>query len=802
MSPSVRTKPRLLVRGGALLGSAVVVAMVTGPTAYAASGSGGGVDVVNTETVQVYMDADAHPTSKRVYEQLGLTGDGKVDLRNPIATRGLRNLDGFSSVDVKRGDQVVDTTVHGEKSYRTVSDYTGKLPLGVEVEYTLDGKRVQPGDVVGKSGELTVTYTVTNRTAESQQVTWKDGDGNDRTTTEDVVVPMVGTLTTTVPNRFRDVSSKEANMAGDGKGGTTLSYTMTLFPPIGAPSATFGYTAKITDGVIPPAEINALPVDPLESPTFSKAAESYQGGAASGRELTEGASTIDANLLKLRDGANELLGGIVQLRDGSTELSDGLGGKLAPGGKQLSAGQNVLTAGLFKLVRGNEDLNDGTGQALAGGKKLSGGLRRISGGLDQLHSQLTSPESRGGMAQIREGIVKLQGGVGDPDAPANDKTLIGGLKLLTSTDPQKPGLPVAKAGATQLKGGLVQLKGNGDPTDTVNGGISAIQKGIAGAKVSIDDKTADGAAADKLVGGLTGVKNGYCPLLPAPAQPGCNDSLQQLIDGASQSKAELKALSAGLGSASTGLSRAVAGLGSESADGTLINGAARLEAGVGSASEGASKLQAAASTLIAPGLQQLLDGYDQLTGKLGEATAGVGLLDDGASTASTGMTALTDGIGDIDAGSGKILAGTRKAYGGSTKLEDGADALSAGITAAAAGSDKLTAGLRKAATSAPQLPEGAQKLSTQGSKKLIEAGRDTTRTYAQNVAVIAASAERANSHSMINGAPEDASSLSAYSFKLAGADGEGSRNLVRTLGGAAVLAASGGVLLLRRRFLG
>ena len=42
-------------------------------------------------------------------------------------------------------------------------------------------------------------------------------------------------------------------MAGDGKGGTKLSFTMTLFPPIGSDTATFGYTAEIADGVVPRA---------------------------------------------------------------------------------------------------------------------------------------------------------------------------------------------------------------------------------------------------------------------------------------------------------------------------------------------------------------------------------------------------------------------------------------------------------------------------------------------------------------------------------------------------------------------
>ena len=69
---------------------------------------------------------------------------------------------------------------------------------------------------------------------------------------------------------------------------------MTLFPPIGSTTAVFGYTADINDGVVPRAEISALPVNPLESPTFKTAAASYQGGADTGAKLTDGATRSTA----------------------------------------------------------------------------------------------------------------------------------------------------------------------------------------------------------------------------------------------------------------------------------------------------------------------------------------------------------------------------------------------------------------------------------------------------------------------------------------------------------------------------
>ena len=322
---------KTLFRMTAVGGMSLLVAAAIAPGAIASDTIGGDVKVSNTETVQVLMDASGKIAAQRVYDQLVLTGKGKVDVANPVSTNALRNLDGFGSYDLRDGKVRVQTDVDGTKKFRSVSNFTKKLPLDISVGYFLDGKKVNPGDVVGKSGKLEVRYRVTNNTGIDQEVPFKDGKGNDKTSKESVVIPMVGSLTTTLPSTFTKVKSKEANAAGDGRGGTSLSFTMTLIPPIGKNYADFGYTAQITDGVIPKATISALPINPLESPSFSGAAASYKGGAETGADLTAGATEIDANVLKLRDGANELVAGLLQLQAGAGQLSAGLNNDAAPG---------------------------------------------------------------------------------------------------------------------------------------------------------------------------------------------------------------------------------------------------------------------------------------------------------------------------------------------------------------------------------------------------------------------------------------------------------------------------------------
>jgi putative membrane protein len=209
------------------------------------------VNISNTETVQAHLNPDGSVIDARVYEQIALQGNGTVVIKDPVSASNLRNLDGFSSFVVTDNSIITRQTVDGQQRLRTVSDYNKKLPLQVTVTYKLNGKTVEAGDVVGKSGHLEVHYKVTNVTGKDQDVTYNDGTGQMVTQTANVVIPMVGTLTTVLPSNFVDVTSAEANMAGDGRGQTQMSYTMTLFGPIGSPTSEFGYSANITKGLIP-----------------------------------------------------------------------------------------------------------------------------------------------------------------------------------------------------------------------------------------------------------------------------------------------------------------------------------------------------------------------------------------------------------------------------------------------------------------------------------------------------------------------------------------------------------------------
>ncbi|TCJ30935.1 hypothetical protein [Nocardioides jejuensis] len=775
----------------ALLGATAALALgASAPVAAAphlAARDSGHADIVDTETVQAYADATGNVDTQRVYEQLVLRGSGTVTVTNPVSTKGLRNLDGFGGFAVRDGNQIATYDLDkagGTVRERTVSDHTAKMPLKVSVRYLLDGKEVQPGDVVGASGHLEVEYTVENTTARTQSVQIPDGKGGTTTRDVPVAVPFAGSLETTLPEQFSDVTSERANLAGDGHGGTKVNFTLTLFPPIGSTTTQLRWEADVTDGVVPDAELIALPVNPMETTPFATAADGYADGAKRGNELGAGAREMDANLLKLRDGAQDLLGGLVQLHDGADTLSAGLKNDALPGARKLADGSAALDAGLAKidsgsgrLAAGATKLSNGTHDAAKGSTDLRNGLARISDGLGKLADVDGLPAAAEGAKALKAGVDQVLAGFG---AVGQTGTLLDGLSRLET------GLGQLAGGLQQLNGGLGQAKGG---VDQSKGGVDQVRAGLSSA---VDA----GGSIDQLLGGLQA-------LLGLDCGPICQGVVTtKLVPSVQQSKTQLTAARDGLGQVSTGLGQVSGGLGQ--AIGGLQT---QLIPGAQQAADGATKANAGAKQL-AGGITAIRAGLVDLESGLTDAVAGVLALDDGAGTAyagagklSAGLGLLDDGAGTLASKTGELAAGAGEAHAGSTKVAGGNKELADGLSEAADGSGQLADGMAKAAGGAPQIVDGAGRLSTEGAKVIAGKGEQAAQDYGELVAVMKAGGARADAEKMAYGAPKGAVGLTAYDVILQGEDGASARNLTRGLIGGGLLAATAGTVLLRRRLV-
>ncbi|MBO9555358.1 hypothetical protein [Cellulomonas sp.] len=781
-----------------------LVPLLVGTTGGAASAADSGdVTVTNTETVQARLNANGALLKARVYEQLDLSGHGTATITNPVSTHGLRNLDGFGGYQVRDGAVVTSVDVDGEKRLRSVSDYDQELPLQVAVSYLFDGKPVEPGAVVGKTGTLTVRYTVKNVTGKQQAVEYDDGTGGKAKASAETVVPMIGSLTTTLPSSFTEVRSDEAAMAGDGHGGTLMTFQMTLFPPIGSATAEFGYTAHVSKGVIPPATLTSLPVSPLDFPSYKAGSASYQSGANSGVDLTSGAVQIDSNLLLLRDGASELLAGLLQLRDGADQLESGLNDEAAPGAAKLADGSRQLASGLAEA-------NAKAPQLIAGLTLVDGGLSQVDAGLKKMYGQIGTLPTEA--QALHDGIARLRAGIGTATAPG---PLLAGLQQLQkqvsgdapaaladlsaavyANDPTAPGAYQKLTCAITVLGDVLSGAGpaaaggcypQGRPPMPALATVSPASAAVVDA-VSTQLTAGRNALADPAA-----IANPNDPAyyLATSTNPTIEQALAYLYGGAApadptmqQALAYLQGrlanvAGAGFGKLQCGLTVSLSFCPKVDADGKPTAG---LLEGLDAVDAGVSLLVTKVVTSVQSGV-----GGDSDTQANGTLRGGIHSLQGGVDQLSAGGDALKSGLGQLGAGA--------------VRLDRGAHDLASGLKDAADGSTQLADGLATAADGAPGLVDGAQRLSDEGTSQLVDSGEETAADYGVKYAVLKAGAERASTEGMAYGAPDGALGATAYSIEIAGVDGEGVNATGRGLAAVALFAIGAGIATVVRRRL-
>jgi putative membrane protein len=769
--------------------------LLCGAAPALAAASGSDVTVTNTETVQAHLDASGSLKDARVYDQLALHGDGTTTVRNPVSTNGLRNLDGFKGFSVKDGVQVTTLDVHGERRLRSVSNYDKDLPLEVKVTYTLDGKSVQPGDVVGRSGDLAVHFVVTNRTTKTESVSYDDGKGGTAAAKATTVVPMIGELITTLPASFTAVHSAEAAVGGDGHGGTRLQYQMTLFPPIGSATAEFGYTAHVSKGVVPSATLTALPVSPLDFPSYKDGSASIEAGAQQGVDLTSGAVQLDAGVLQLHDGAAQLLAGLLQLKDGADQLHAGLADSAVPGANQLADGLTKDAApGADKLADG---LNK---QALPGASQVAAGAVQLDAGLGQAATQ--APALVGGLGQISAGLSSVDAGL------ASLSTTLGGSRA---------------AATAQLHTGLAQVFASiGSSTQLTIPGTTPAKPTLYGGLVALGEGASNGftqinASLDQLHQGLLGVQGLLSAVVPAdPANPDPNllkaQATLAYLDGKVQDRSSLDAqataLSQGVLALECGIDRATspactsAGL---SGAATATEALHAIDAGIDTMVDTIiANVQAAIGSpttdprlTLRGGVGALSAGMGQIGAQAGPLVGGLQQLSSGAAALKQGTAQLASGINDAAKGSKDLASGLKDAASGSRTL-------AGGLNDAASGSQQLADGLAQTTdptTGAPALVDGAQQLSGDGTSQLVGSGEDTAKSFGTQYAVLQVEAKRASTEGMAYGAPEGASGATAYSIEIAGVDGSGSRALLLGLVGVVLFGVGAGAASIVRRRL-
>lgn len=612
--------------------AALLITSASGPALAqeVTSSNSNGVDTQVRKSVSVTSASNGEVQSSVMVTQVASAGNGNKTIEIPIGTSSARNLDGFSGFPVNDDTLTLDLNVNGSNEERLMSTSTPG-PITVKAEATLDGKPIEPSEVVNKTGVLKVTYTIINTAKQEKEVEVMQPDGTTKLEKQVVDAPIGGSAEVVLPPGFNEISAPGANIGGDGQGNNKLSYSVVMFRPLGNPVATISYESRVTDGTLPAAEFTMLPIIPMENSSVATARGAFEGGAETG-------ATIAGAGKQIGDGAGELGTGIAKAADGAGQLATGL----AP----AADGAAQLATGLAPAAAGAAELASGLGGAVDGSRQLANGLSgQIAPGASELASKL---------AEGAEGSSALVAGA----AAVNDAI----QQLNAGVNTANPPNPSLVDGAATVSGGVALLQSVlADPDiDTLNTGATGLQANTA---------TVQGAMA--VVG----------PQCVAPNAPTCTAMVQGINDyiaGADQIAAGAEQLSTELIDARPLVAQ-------------LAAGAAGVSTGIATVGGGLSQLAAQTPALAAgaeaasQGLQAAAEGAGELSAGINTAADGANQLADGLPAAADGATQLADGLPAAADGAAQLAAGLPAAA-------DGAAELAAGLPAAVDGADKLSAG--------------------------------------------------------------------------------------------------------------
>lgn len=320
--------------------------------------------------------ADA-AVEKKETSYLILNADGSV--QEQITSDWLHSDDGFDSVTDESGlsdIQNLKSDVMPEQSGNTLKwttdetdiYYQGKnsaqAPVGVSIEYTLDGKTVTADELKGQSGHLVATVKLTNNTGEEVTV-----NGKKRT----VYTPFFTVAAAVLPSEnFKNITTEHGLVESDSKTQVACYLAMPGMKEAVSDLLPDSFD-KLDDLMLDTLTLEADVTD-CTVPTFLFAAAPN----LSDLDLDEASD-------ELGDTMDELTDAIDQLKDGSGALDDAVG-TLVESLDTFASSYGQFDAGVDSALNGTQTLANGTENLLENAQLLATKTGELSLGAIQLQN--------------------------------------------------------------------------------------------------------------------------------------------------------------------------------------------------------------------------------------------------------------------------------------------------------------------------------------------------------------------------------------------------------------------------------
>ncbi|WP_164667272.1 YhgE/Pip domain-containing protein [Virgibacillus doumboii] len=410
------------------------------------------------EAIYGNLDASGALENMYVVNTFHVTDPGKIiDHGNYSDVRNLSNLKDIQ----KDGNTIRFQAEKGEFYYQ--GDMNNQpLPWNIDITYMLDGKKIAPEELAGKSGALEL------------QIATSANEDVDPAFFKNYMLQISLTMD---PATFNDIQAPDAIKASAGK---DTQVTFTVMPE---KEETFIVSASVTDIEMNPINITATPASmPIEDPNLGGMKGEMQSLSDAIHEINQGVGDLSSGISELNEGAADLNNGSSDYLNGIKEL-DQSSGKLVNGSADIRDALNKMS----ESMQGNSGSMD-----LSGLKKLPDGLRGMAEGLRKSADGLDTLSKNYGAAYTE--LSKAMNGIPDynitdeqikalRESDANQKVvkqLVDTYQAARNAKGIYQSMEIQKA-LGSVTGTLDQISGNlGKMADNAETMAAEVEKGLAG----------------------------------------------------------------------------------------------------------------------------------------------------------------------------------------------------------------------------------------------------------------------------------------------------------------------------------
>ena len=362
-----------IIKNTATISLSILMALTSGQVVFAeGEDETNDSSVEKDETVYAFLNSDGSLKKATVSEWLHSEG-GFDQIEDESILSDITNIKGDEVPEVN-GNKLIWNSTNEDIYYQGSTNK--ELPLSMEVSYYFDGNKVNPEDILGKSGALEVRIKIINNEEKTQVI-------KGRTKYISSLFP-VAVITDLKTDIFKDIEAEDATIINESKNQILTFATVSGASQMLAESD-IDTLNDISDKLKDEFVIKANVID-FEMPSILMAASSMTDvdhedmNSDKLNKLTDGVNS-------LKDATAEILDGTVKLHDANIELNDKMG-EFQSSYAKFQDGINTAKNSQGDIVDGAKQINEGITQMKALMESLTSQLGSLS--MDEIGNLLTS----------------------------------------------------------------------------------------------------------------------------------------------------------------------------------------------------------------------------------------------------------------------------------------------------------------------------------------------------------------------------------------------------------------------------